>query len=92
MAWQILTAQTEGYVPSRPLQFASAKFEENMNVCPFSCCAVLMSSMKCKKSMNVCLSSCNAMPYIVLAMMCIHVIYKCLSWHFDLKQDLGKPS
>ncbi len=24
--------------------------------------------------------------------MCIYVIYKCLSWDFDQKQDLGKPS
>ncbi len=40
---------TEGYGPSRPLQLASVKFEENMNVCLFSCSAVFMSSMKCKK-------------------------------------------
>ncbi len=51
-----------------------------------------MSSMKCKKSMIVCLSSCNAVPYIVLAMLCIYAIYKCLSWDFDQQQDLSKPS
>ncbi len=26
------------------------------------------------------------------AMMCICVIYKCLSWEFDQQQDMGKPS
>jgi hypothetical protein len=42
--------------------------------------------------MNVCLSSRNTVPYIVLAVMCIYVIYKCLSGDFDQQQDLGKPS
>jgi hypothetical protein len=41
--------------------------------------------------MNVCLSSCNTVPYIVLAVMCIYVIYKCLRRDFDQQQDLGKP-
>jgi hypothetical protein len=27
-----------------------------------------------------------------LAVMCINVIYKCLSWSSDQKQDMGKPS
>ncbi len=27
-----------------------------------------------------------------LAVMCIFVIYKCLIWHSNLQQDLGKPS
>jgi hypothetical protein len=34
----------------------------------------------------------NAVPYIVLAMLCIYVIYKCLSWDSDQLRDLGKPS
>ncbi len=83
---------TEGYGPSRPLQLASVKVEENMDVCPFSCCTVFMYNMKFKKSMNVCLFSCNNVPYIVLAGMCIYVIYKCLRWDFNLQQDLGKLS
>jgi hypothetical protein len=29
---------------------------------------------------------------IVLAVKCICVIYKCLSWDVDQQQDLGKPS
>ncbi len=31
-------------------------------------------------------------PYIVLAVMWIYVIYKCLSWDGDQQRDLGKPS
>jgi hypothetical protein len=27
-----------------------------------------------------------------LAVMCVYVIYKCLSWGSDQQQDLGKPS
>jgi hypothetical protein len=51
-----------------------------------------MPSMKCKKSMNVCLCSYGAVLYVILAMMCIYVIYKCLSLDFDHQQDLGNPS
>jgi hypothetical protein len=36
--------------------------------------------------------SCCAGFYIILAVMCIYVINKCLSWDFDQQQDLGKPS
>ncbi len=56
------------------------KFEENMNVCLLSCRAVFMPSMKCKKSMNVCPFSCSAVFYVLLAVMCIYVIYKCFCW------------
>ncbi len=42
------------------------------------------------QGMNVCLLSCSAVFYIILAAMCIFVIYKCLSWDFDQQQDLGK--
>jgi hypothetical protein len=31
-------------------------------------------------------------PYTVLAMMRIYVIYKCLSWDGDQQQELGKPN
>ncbi len=36
----------------------------------------------------------DAMLYVVLAVMCISVIYSVSSWvwDFDLQQDLGKPS
>ncbi len=30
--------------------------------------------------------------YTVLAVMCICVIYKCLSWDIDKQQDLGKQA
>ncbi len=88
----IVVYLTEGYGCSRPFQLAGVKFEENMNVCPFSCCALFMFSMKCKKSMNVCLFSCSTVLYIILAVMCIYVIYKCFSWDFDQQQDLDKLS
>ncbi len=29
---------------------------------------------------------------VVLAVMCICVLYKLLSWDFDQQRDLGKPS
>jgi hypothetical protein len=50
-----------------------------------------MLSMKCDKKINVCLFNCNIVPYIVVAVMCIYVIYNCLSRDFDQQQDLGKP-
>jgi hypothetical protein len=53
---------------------------------------VPMLSVLCKKIVNVCLPSYNTVSYIVLAVMCICVIYKYLSWGKNQQQDLGKPS
>ncbi len=50
--------------------------------------SVFMSSMKCKKSMNVRLFSCSAVLKVILAVMCIYVIYKCLSWDFYQQQEV----
>ncbi len=44
-----------------------------------------------RKKMYVYVSPCNTM-LTFLAVMCIFVIYKCLSWGSDQQQDLGKPS
>ncbi len=45
-----------------------------------------------KENVKTCLLSYSTVSYIGLAMMCIYVIYKCLSWDVDQQQDLGKPS
>ncbi len=42
-------------------------------------------------SMYVNVSSCNCV-LMYLAMMCIFVIYECLSWVGNQQQDLVKPS
>jgi hypothetical protein len=44
------------------------------------------------KIVNVCSFSYSTVPYIVLTVMCIYVIYKCLSCGGDQQQNLGKPS
>ncbi len=41
-----------------------------------------MLSVKCKKVVNVYLWAVT-LPFIVLAVMCISMIYKCLSWDDD---------
>jgi hypothetical protein len=46
---------------------------------------MLKENVKC-----VCLAI--ALCHIGLAVMCINVIYKCLSLDVDQQQDLGKPS
>ncbi len=43
------------------------------------------------KQMYLCVPPCNSM-LTYLAVMCIFVIFKCLSWGTDQQQDLGKPS
>jgi hypothetical protein len=40
--------------------------------------------------MSICLAV--VLCHVVLAVMCIYVIYKCLSLDFDQQQDLCKPS
>jgi hypothetical protein len=54
------------------------------------------AGVKCKNVQSsecmCCICGCSVVPYIVLAVMCIYVIYKCLSWDGDQQQDLGKPS
>ncbi len=49
---------------------------------------------KCKNVKKLCkyVPIAVALYLIVLAVMCIYVIYKCLSWAGDQQQDLGKPS
>ncbi len=46
-------------------------------------------SVKHKKVVSVCIRYCT---YIVLAVMCIYVIYKCLSRDSNQQLDLGKSS
>ncbi len=41
--------------------------------------ALIELSMEYKNTVSVCLSSCNTVSYIALSVMCIYVIYKCLS-------------
>jgi hypothetical protein len=41
---------------------------------------------------TVCLFRCSAVFYVISAVMCIYVIYKCLGWDFDQQQDLGNSS
>jgi hypothetical protein len=49
---------------------------------------------KCKNARKLCMYVPVAVTLylIVLAVMCIFVIYKCLSWYGDQQRDLGKPS
>ncbi len=52
-----------------------------------------MLSAECKRlRVCFCLTVTLYLPYSVLAVMCIYVIYKYLSWDGDQQQDLGKPS
>jgi hypothetical protein len=54
---------------------------------------MFMLSVKYKtRIVNVCPFNYSTVPNIVLAVMCIYVIYKRLSWGGDQQQDLGKPS
>jgi hypothetical protein len=60
-------------------------------ICGFSLCPteglrtsrpLQLASVKCEKSMNICLFNYNAVFHVLLAALCIFVIYKCLSWDF----------
>ncbi len=45
----------------------------------------------CSEFINIYVSFCNSV-LTYLAIMCIFVIYKCLSWGGNQQQDLSKPS
>jgi hypothetical protein len=84
---------TEECRPSRPLQLAGVKFENIVNMCQklslFSCSVQYVKDCLC---VCVCLTVTLRLPYIVLAVMCIYVIYKCLSWGGDQQQAKLKDS
>jgi hypothetical protein len=84
----------EYWGPSRLLQLASLKHED-VWMCVQMLIVPVVSSSKCKECKEKCECTyrfCKHCAHIILAVMCIYVIYKCLSWGGDRQQNLGKPN
>jgi hypothetical protein len=72
------------FVTNRRMQAQQASSTRQCEIQRYCACVLIIITMfmlnvEYKKIVNVFLSSDNTVPYIVLAVMCIYVIYKCLS-------------